>query len=208
MSESAENVRAFRGVVDRYIDAQVSRAEAQRISWPGMRKVARANGAIYTSFEPSDGRLHVFPFSREHVWGVTPERKLRIGSLDRLANFAIVSIADEPDTLTRRWSVNSSMEMVTFDTQRPLSDEQARAAVTWATNPYLSEIEFSQIATITNEEIEEMTPELLSIDRSMQEHREAIELMNDEQARAWVADRDVIIGGNMVDNNSKGHIIP
>jgi DNA repair ATPase RecN len=80
---------------------------------------------------------------------------------------AIQSTEDNPDSLTRIWSVESRMRSIYIESTKPLITPDALSdAILWARSPEFEVGRFSRLAKLTPQELEKITPKLEEIDET------------------------------------------
>lgn len=161
MSTKSNRVEEFRGIVEGVIARQVEEADSKHTSWLDYDKVAKLGGLTFISVGEKDMRPMSFGLSRERLWGVTSERLRYAG---RLGQLSIVSGEGKPDSLTRRWSFRSAMQMIDVPTARPLTKlAELNDAISWVRSPHLATDELNRLAILQPEEVEAIEPRLAEI---------------------------------------------
>jgi hypothetical protein len=203
MSEKAARlVQEFRGTVDAVIANSVSDIESRPsrpIGGISYKKSAKFGGLHFVSLDQRDGRWTGLPFSEQHMWGVlSGELNVPLSLASRMAArtgwLAVVSTADKPDTLSRRFTFNSAMQMIDVPTAIPLeTDEQLEDALTWAKTPHMASAAVGRLAVLMPEEIESVTPRLAEIAESQRKLDEDLKALANMRRQSWAEARDVIL---------------
>ena len=165
MSYVSERVEEFRNMADEVIARQVKQAQSLplRSEWPGYDEVASLGSLTFISrlegFHGPEG------FHKKHVWEI---RTSRINVLKRrLGNMAIQSTEDNPDSLTRILSIESRMQIINIESEKPLTTHDALSdAILWARSPEFEVGRFSRLASPTPQELERIIPKLEGLDET------------------------------------------
>lgn len=169
MAKAQELVTEFRETVDLMISDQVYRAQSGPIreSWPGFDKKAEAAGLIFESVDSADVRSSALGLERsQHTWGVhTGKSRFE----NRTGYLAIVSYAEEPDSLFRRITYPSDMQMFSASTQRAIGEpEEIQAALNWVKSPHLNNHTLARLAILSPAEEAKIDTELANFSMQQQ----------------------------------------
>jgi len=167
MSERAHIVQEFQDTVDDIIGDQVRRIRQSHIipfSRLSYRKVANSGALTFASLDRKDRRPIGIGLSDEHIWAVL-SGKMYLSSLGRMASMAVISIANQPDSLTRYLTIDSVMNMINVPTQVTLdTDEQLDDALLWVKTPHIPSKVSDRLSLLHPDEIAALVPKLTEID--------------------------------------------
>ncbi len=166
MSRQADIVGEFRGIIDTVIDRQVENARRNHRSWLDMDKEAKIAGLTFGRYEARGGRSSVFGSGA--LWGIHTGKVMF--EQTRMRGFlAIVSPADQLDSLQRNWSFITPMQMLNADTEKKIEDVNSLETVlSWAKSPHIEDL--GHIALLDDDELENVTG---WYDRMAESRREA-----------------------------------
>lgn len=167
-------VALFRENVDQVIGQQVNTCEAQRRFWPGYDTRAKDAGLEFVSVDQREGRNSIFGFGESHLWGVAEENV--ISYAHRAGALAVVSYAEDLDSLHRIIAVKGPSQMFRPTVKLELSEEQMELATQWVQSPHLKRLAFLEAVQLTGEEkgyldgvLAKQTQDQLALSRSLDE---------------------------------------
>jgi hypothetical protein len=181
-------VQEFRGIVEGAIKQNVRNSFGK---WPRMDQEAHVNGLVFNFVDPRKSALEPFPMDREaeHLWGIAPDQKLRIGGYS--GRIAIISLSNHPGLL-RSWAVEGAMQFINPKSIRELEEDEVEPIVAWARSPHLYEENFIKAATLTEAERAVIDPELARLAESAEELRQDLAAMDRARRPGPDWDRTII----------------